>query len=110
VRGQHLLDRAKRFAIKLACNRVRPRRIGIDHSHQPHASRLLQLVVHASVIAPESANANHRNINRKFLTQISAPETKEYGVIVAVSDADRKAQNEKLPPLHSFFSSAICPA
>jgi hypothetical protein len=74
VRGQHLLDRAKRLALKLARNRVCPRRIRIDHPHQSHAARLLQLPIDASMVAPKSAHTNHRNINRKFRAQMSAPE------------------------------------
>jgi hypothetical protein len=81
VRHQHLLDRSKRLALELARNRISPRRIRIDHAHQPHAARLLQFPIDTSVIAPESAHANHRNINRKFVTQMSAPKRRNNALL-----------------------------
>ncbi len=84
ARRQHLLDRAKRRAAKLARHRVGPSHIRIDHPHQPHAARLLQLLIDPSMIPPECAHPNHRNIDRqyiarkfsarKFSAQMSAPE------------------------------------
>jgi hypothetical protein len=77
VRRQHLLDRAEGFAAELGGHRVGPRRIGIDHADESHATRFLQLLVDARVIAPEGAHANDRNIDREFLAQAKAPQRKK---------------------------------
>jgi hypothetical protein len=74
VGRQHLFDRAEGFAVELGGNRVGPRRIWIDHAHQPHAARLLQLPIDTRMIAPEGAHANDRNIDREFLAQAKAPQ------------------------------------
>jgi len=81
VRGQHLVDRAERFAAELGSNRVGPMRIRIDHAHQPHAACLLQLLIDTGMIAPEGAHANDRNIDGKVLAQMKAPLRRKNGLL-----------------------------
>src|ERR1700735_4575597 len=65
VRGQHLLDRTKCSASKLARYRVRAVKIRIDHTHKANGlSLLFQFVVDAGMIASEDAYAHHRDGNR----------------------------------------------
>ena len=65
MRGQHLLDRAKRAAAEFARHRVGAIQIRIDHAHQPHRlALLLQFVINPRVVASENAHTHHRNGNR----------------------------------------------
>jgi hypothetical protein len=75
VSDQHLIDRTKCFAAKLARNSVRPRSIRVHYSDQPDGARLLQLLVNASVITAKSAHPDDRYIDWKLLFQMSAPGT-----------------------------------
>ncbi len=70
MRGQHLVDRAEGPATELTGDGVRARGVGIHHADQSHLPGLLQLVVHAGMIAPEGSHANDRNIDGCFVTQM----------------------------------------
>ena len=64
VRGGELLDRSKAGAAKFARHRVRSRPVRINHSHQPYRRAFLgELTVNTSVVAAESAYANHSDVN-----------------------------------------------
>jgi hypothetical protein len=65
MRGQHLLDRAKRAAAKFPRHRVRPVQLHIDHAHQPNRLTLLfQFLVNPRMIASKDAHTHHRDGNR----------------------------------------------
>ena len=65
VRGQHLSDRAKSPAAKLAPDCIGTVKIRIDHAHQSHRFALLfQFLVDAGVVASKDAHPHHRNGNR----------------------------------------------
>jgi hypothetical protein len=75
---KQLLNRSKSLAIRFACNIVSQRRIGVDHSDQPHDACLLQLLVDPGVVASEGAHANDRDVDwrvaaREILAQSLAP-------------------------------------
>jgi hypothetical protein len=61
--GEHLLNRSKGFAVKLAGGCVSAGGIGIDHSHKPHATRLLELAVNAGMVASEGTRPDDCNID-----------------------------------------------
>src|SRR6266852_4921273 len=69
VGGEHLLDRSEGLAVKLAGDRVGAHGIGIDHSHQPHASGLLQLSIDAGMVTSKGAHAHNCNIDGRFVAQ-----------------------------------------
>jgi hypothetical protein len=73
VGHKHLIDRPKCFAAKLARNGVGPWSVRIDYSDKADGARLLQLLVNASVVTAKSAHADDRDIDWKFLFQMSAP-------------------------------------
>jgi hypothetical protein len=63
VRGEHLLDRTKSLAVKLASGFVGARGIGIDYAHQAHVAGKRKLAIDAGVIASEGADADDRDID-----------------------------------------------
>ena len=65
VRGHQLLDRAKCAAAEFAGHGVGPRHVRVHYAHQADRFALLgQLVIDAGVVAPESAHADHRDVNK----------------------------------------------
>lgn len=63
--GHQLLDRSKSSATEFGGNGIGPSHIRIGHSHQPDGFALLrQLVIDAGVIAPKSAGADNRDVNK----------------------------------------------
>jgi hypothetical protein len=69
MRGQHLVDRAEGPATEFTGDGVSARRVGIHHADQPHLPGLLQLVVHAGMIAPEGSHPDDCDINGKVVAQ-----------------------------------------
>ena len=63
VGREHLLNRSKGFAVKLAGGCVRAGGIGIHHSHKPHATRLLELAVNADMVASKGTRPDDCNID-----------------------------------------------
>jgi hypothetical protein len=64
VRGEHLLDRTKRFAVKLAGGFVGARGIGIDHAYQANMAGEFELAIDAGMIASKGADADYCDIDR----------------------------------------------
>ena len=63
VRGEHLLDRTKGFALELSCGLVGARGIGIDYAHQAHLPCEFELAIDASVVASKGADADDCDID-----------------------------------------------
>jgi len=65
VRGEHLLDRTESAAAKLACHRIGPVQVGIDHAQQSNGQTLLfKFVVNPGVVASKYAHPYHCDGNR----------------------------------------------
>jgi hypothetical protein len=77
VRGQHLLDRSEGLAAKFTGDRIGARCVGIDNTNQANLTRLLQLLIDASVIAAKGADADDSYIDRGWLAQRLTPKRNE---------------------------------
>jgi len=73
VRGEHLLDRAKGFAVKFASGLVGARCIGIDHAHKAHLAGEFELAINAGMVASEGADADNCDIDGWLAAQKIAP-------------------------------------